>query len=43
VVSIQRIGSGKMISFYEGMNFRGVWMGTNKLFVNAVFLGKIIR
>jgi len=43
VVSVQKYGSGKVVSFYEGMNFRGIWMGTNKLLANAVFFGKTIK
>lgn len=43
VVSVQSIGRGKLISFYEDPDFRGYWLGTNKLFINAVFFGNIIR
>jgi hypothetical protein len=43
VVSVQKVGSGKLISYYENMTFRGTWLGTNKLFSNAVFFGNIIR
>lgn len=35
----QRIGSGRVISFAEDLNFRGYWRGTNRLFLNAVILG----
>ncbi len=30
-----------IISFYDDANFRAVWYGTNKLFMNAVFFGQI--
>jgi hypothetical protein len=43
VLSVQQIGQGKLISFHETINFRGFWMGTHKLFMNAVFFGQIIR
>ncbi|MBW6535383.1 MAG: zinc carboxypeptidase [Mariniphaga sp.] len=43
VVSVQPVGRGKVISYHESMTFRGIWLGTNKLFVNSVFFGKTIR
>lgn len=43
VLSVQQIGSGKLISFHEPVNFRGFWMGTHKLFMNAIFFGDVIR
>jgi hypothetical protein len=43
VVSVQPIGKGKLISYHESMTFRGIWLGTNKLFANGVFFGKIIQ
>ena len=43
VLSVQRLGGGKLISFYEAVNFRGFWMGTHKLFMNAIFFGDVIR
>ena len=43
IVSVQSIGRGKLISYYENMNFRGIWLGTSKLFSNAIFFGSIIR
>jgi len=42
VLSVQKQGYGKLISFYEAVNFRGFWMGTHKLFMNAVFFGNIV-
>jgi hypothetical protein len=35
-------GNG-IISIYDNTNFRAVWYGTNKIFLNAVFFGQIIR
>ena len=43
VVSVQNIGRGKLISYHENMTFRGIWLGTNKLFSNSVFFGSVIR
>jgi len=43
VVSVQSIGKGKIISYQESMTFRGIWLGTNKLFANGVFFGKVIQ
>ena len=43
VVSVQSVGRGKLISYHEDMNFRGIWLGTHKLFANAVFFGDVIR
>ena len=35
----ERIGSGRIISFTEDVNFRGYWRGADRLFLNAVILG----
>ena len=43
VVSVQSIEDGKLISYHEDLNFRGIWLGTNKLFSNSVFFGGVIR
>jgi len=32
-----------VISLYDNTNFRAYWYGTNKVFMNAVFFGQIIR
>lgn len=36
---VSKVGSGRAILFADNPNFRGTWLGTNKLFLNAVFLG----
>ena len=41
-VVVSGIGRGRTISFADNPNFRGFWLGTNKLFANAVFFGQII-
>jgi len=43
VLSVQKLGDGKLISFHETINFRGFWMGNHKLIMNAIFFGDIIR
>ncbi len=43
VVSIHSVGKGNVISYHEDMNFRGIWMGTHKLFANSIFFGEVIR
>jgi len=42
-VVINRKGRGNVISFLFNPNFRGFWFGTNRLFMNALFFGEIIR
>ncbi len=43
VVTVESAGRGKVISYHESMTFRGFWMGTNKLLMNGVFFGNVIR
>lgn len=43
VISVQSIGNGTLISYHDNMNFRGIWLGTSKLFSNAVFFGNILE
>lgn len=35
-------GSGQVIAFSDNPNFRAFWLGTSKLFMNAVFFGNTI-
>ena len=39
---VSKIGSGRVVLFADNPNFRGSWYGTNKLFLNALFLGSNI-
>lgn len=39
---VSGIGRGKVILFADNPNFRGMWYGTNKLFLNAIFLGNLV-
>ena len=36
-------GRGRVVLFADNPNFRGSWYGTNRLFLNALFLGNHIR
>ncbi|MDX1480858.1 MAG: M14 family zinc carboxypeptidase [Woeseiaceae bacterium] len=36
----ERKGQGSIILFADDPNFRGIWYGTNKLFINALFFSK---
>ena len=42
VVSVHP-GPGRVISIYDDTNFRAIWYGTSKLFINAVFFGQTLR
>ncbi|WP_224489435.1 M14 family zinc carboxypeptidase [Robertkochia flava] len=42
-VVASRVGKGRVVLFADNPNFRGSWYGTNKLFLNALFLGQSIR
>jgi hypothetical protein len=35
-------GPGRVISIYDDTNFRAIWFGTSKIFINAVFFGQIL-
>jgi hypothetical protein len=36
---VSALGKGRVVLFADNPNFRGAWYGTNKLFLNALFLG----
>lgn len=40
---VSKLGTGRVILFADNPNFRGSWYGTNRLFLNALFLGKLIE
>ncbi len=40
---ITELGGGNIISFTANPNFRAFWYGTNKLFMNALFFGRLIE
>lgn len=37
------VHGSRIISIYDNTNFRAYWYGTNKVFMNAIFFGQIIR
>jgi Zinc carboxypeptidase len=41
-VLVNTDGAGRVILFADNPNFRGVWYGTSKLFLNALFFGNQI-
>lgn len=43
VIQVKKLGSGRVIGLVDNPNFRAVWFGTNKLFLNSVFFGQIIK
>ena len=39
---VSPVGRGRVVLFADNPNFRGSWYGTNRLFLNALFLGQHI-
>lgn len=39
---VSQVGRGRVVLFADNPNFRGAWYGTNRLFLNALFLGNHI-
>ncbi len=42
-VIVSKLGKGRAVLFADNPNFRGSWYGTNRLFLNALFLGDKIE
>jgi hypothetical protein len=42
VASVSAMGQGRIIGFTDNLCFRAFWLGTNKLFTNAIYYGPII-
>lgn len=42
-ILVSPLGDGRVVLFADNPNFRGAWYGTNRLFLNALFLGSEIR
>ena len=40
---VSKLEGGRVVMFADNPNFRGSWYGTNRLFLNALFLGDKIR
>ena len=43
VVGVSVVGQGRVIAFTENLCFRGFWLGTNKMLMNAIFYGPLIH
>lgn len=41
-VVVNTVGSGRVINIADNPNFRAFWLGGSKLFMNAIFFGRII-
>jgi Zinc carboxypeptidase. len=41
-VLVNALGSGRVISLVDNPNFRAFWLGGSKLFLNALFFGRLI-
>ena len=42
-VVVDQRGKGRIILMVDNPNFRGYWYGTNRLFLNSIFFGPLIR
>jgi hypothetical protein len=40
--SFASVHGTRIISIYDNTNFRAIWYGTNKIFLNAVFFGQLM-
>ncbi len=41
-VIVNTVGSGRVINIADNPNFRAFWLGGSKLFMNAIFFGRLI-
>ncbi|MEZ4827101.1 MAG: M14 family zinc carboxypeptidase [Bacteroidia bacterium] len=42
-VTVSKVGKGRVVAMTDNPNFRGFWYGTNKLFMNAIWFGRIVE
>jgi hypothetical protein len=42
-IQVKKLGRGRVIGMVDNPNFRAIWYGTNKLFLNAIFFGQVIE
>ncbi|MEE2939803.1 MAG: M14 family zinc carboxypeptidase, partial [Planctomycetota bacterium] len=42
-VRVERVGSGTVVAMIDDPCFRGVWYGTRRLLVNAIFFGHTVK
>jgi len=43
VAGVSVLGQGRVIGFTDNLCFRAFWLGSNKMFMNAIFYGPIIN
>ena len=41
-VIVNTVGNGRVINIADNPNFRAFWLGGSKLFMNAIFFGRLI-
>jgi hypothetical protein len=41
-VIVNTVGNGRVINIADNPNFRAFWLGGSKLFMNAIYFGRII-
>jgi hypothetical protein len=42
-IIVSKVGKGRVVLFADNPNFRSAWYGTNKLLMNAVLFGHLIK
>jgi len=42
-INIDNIGRGRVVSMVDNLNFRAFWLGTSKMFMNAIYFGDLIK
>lgn len=42
-ILVQALGNGKLIAFTDDMNFRAFWLGSSRVFSNALYFGQVIQ
>ncbi len=42
-IYVEGYGAGRVIAFTDNHNFRAFWYGTNRLIINSIFFGSVIR
>jgi len=43
VINVSHFGNGRVISIADNTNFRAIWYGTNRLFLNSLYFAQIIE
>jgi len=42
-ILVQRMGKGRLVAFSDNPVFRGYWLGTAKVFTNALYFSPIVE